>query len=341
MLHMLHRGNVPIHESILQEVKDKLFGSPFRKGKLHVYPLELVIAVQNGQPLVDPRNLQRVSPEEPEHAFLLWIAELLDAGVTENDRIQIRRLLLSVPLKFLILPSEQARYFAQANLREQIAMRHELESRTAVQKIFEFQMLRKKKNWKAQDIADRYTKEVEQAPCDQNEMVSLKYIENCFHIWDALFTIPNVQAVTLDVERRHAFWAVSFMRLYIDRGFMSPGEMTFRSLTGRNTNQKGWLDVVLEKKTVLAWLQGPFADKLGLAESHKAWKAACPPEAVSLLDFIWKVRNTRSDEAEQKKDEEAGVLATNHMQDEVGCNSRVRCTSATNHMLDEAAATAL
>ena len=54
--------NVPIHESILQEVKDKLFGSPFRKGKLHVYPLELVIAVQNGQPLVDPRNLQRVSP---------------------------------------------------------------------------------------------------------------------------------------------------------------------------------------------------------------------------------------------------------------------------------------
>ena len=70
-----------------------------------------------------------------------------------------------------------------------------------------------------------------------------------------------------------AFWAVSFMRLYIDRGFMSHGEMTFRSLTGRNTNQKGWLDVVLEKKTVLAWLQGPFADKLGLAESHKALPA--------------------------------------------------------------------
>lgn len=176
-------------------------------------------------------------------------------------------------------------------------MRHELESRTAVQKIFEFQMLRKKKNWKAQDIADRYTKEVEQAPRDKNEMVSLKYIENCFHIWDALFSIPNVQAVILDMERRHgtrspfhfmsqllavemkcksaetAFWAVTFMRLYIDRGFMSPGEMTFRSLTGRNTNQKGWLDVVIEKKNVLAWLQGPFADKLGLAESQKALPA--------------------------------------------------------------------
>ena len=176
-------------------------------------------------------------------------------------------------------------------------MRHELESRTAVQKIFEFQMLRKKKNWKAQDIAERYTKEVEQAPRDKNEMVSLKYIENCFHIWDALFSIPNVQAVILDMERRHgtrspfhfmsqllavemkcksaetAFWAVTFMRLYIDRGFMSPGEMTFRSLTGRNTNQKGWLDVVIEKKNVLAWLQGPFADKLGLAESQKALPA--------------------------------------------------------------------
>ena len=102
-------------------------------------------------------------------------------------------------------------------------------------------------------------------------------------------------------------------------------------------------------------------------DSDQAWKAACPPEAVSLLDFIWKVifgpkhdaqlknllKQSRTpeelmgvapfveeiqsmtDEAEQKKDEEAGVLATNHMQDEVGCNSRVRCTSAKNHMQDE------
>ncbi|CAE7346753.1 bsp6IM [Symbiodinium sp. CCMP2592] len=318
---------------MLQEVKDKFYGGPFRKGRLHVYPFELVIAVTSNAPMSDPGNLQRVSPEEPEHAFLLWIAELLDTGVTDNDRLQIKRLLLSMPLKFVVLASEEARYFHQANMREQIAMRHEIESRTAVQKIYEFQMLRTKKNWKAKDIADRYTKEVEQAPRPQAEQVSLKYIENCFHIWDALFTIPDVQAVILDMERRHgmkspfhfmsqllalemkcksaetAFWAVSFMRLYIDRGLMTHGEMTFRNLTGRNTNQKGWLDVIIEKKAVLAWLQGPFVEKLELAESEKVlirsitsaetaerffatdqgWKAACRAEAVSLLDFIWKV----------------------------------------------------
>ena len=90
-----------------------------------------------GTPRASRYSDGRQGPEEPEHAFLLWMAACLEAEPTDTQLAKFRRLLLTIPMRFKVIASEEARLFAHVNLRETITGSHACMSRTATQRVYE------------------------------------------------------------------------------------------------------------------------------------------------------------------------------------------------------------
>ena len=221
------------------------------------------------------------------------------SGLSDADEAMMRRLFLSIPMRFKVIGSEDGRYFYQANAREEISMVHSVVSRTAVQRVFEFNALRErhgKKGMDADTLAEQWRKEVSQAPAAVTETVSAAYIKTAFRVWDNILSDPNSRDVILASERQwgrkspfkdmtqldaillkgksaaETAWLVGLMAGYVESNYANSGELSYRQLTGRGSNNKGLLDVFLQKKALLEWIHGTWLEQLPLPATAKAPK---------------------------------------------------------------------
>ena len=114
--------NIPIAQKNLQELRQRFFEGDVLPAS---FPFEIVIAVSNiADPIPHPSGLKRCSPEECEHAWLLWMADVLAADNSPETKAHMRRMILSVPMRFKELPTEESRMFENARVRERLTLMH-------------------------------------------------------------------------------------------------------------------------------------------------------------------------------------------------------------------------
>ncbi|CAE7282755.1 unnamed protein product, partial [Symbiodinium sp. CCMP2592] len=327
--------NVPVAETALMECKDKIFNFRWEKGTLKNYPFEISIAVMDTSPLDHPAGLLRVSPEEYEQAFLLWMAEKLDSGADDTDKEAMKRLLTSIPFRFHVLASEDARFFHMANLRE-VVKSFKLVGRSAIQRIFELEGFRLRKlkshgpgGCDPAQLAQQFMKELP-TTSGEEDVTSETYIKNAFKVLENVLAVDEVKQIILACEREYGklspfysmsqlealmaktkdagqlAWAVDAIKFYVDRKFATSGEMSARNLTGKTTNNRGLLDVMLEKQKMLEhllhqWLEQQALDAESKAvirsvsspgraakffDKNSAWKGSVQPGSQEILDFM-------------------------------------------------------
>lgn len=59
------------------------------------------------------------------------------------------------------------------------------------------------------------------------------------------------------------------MRVYVSKKYMSAGQMTYRTLTGKNDGNRGTLDVFLLKRSLLQHFQQTWLDEAELPTEAK------------------------------------------------------------------------
>eukprot|EP00972_Heterocapsa_arctica_P075372 11119162-Heterocapsa_arctica.AAC.1 len=67
-----------------------------------------------------------------------------------------------------------------------------------------------------------------------------------------------------------AEWLVASMIFYVQRGFMTPGELSVRTLTGKGSGNRGILDMWLFKRSVMLHVSGTVMDSLEFTAGTKA-----------------------------------------------------------------------
>ena len=81
--------------------------------------VEHLLSLKSGGKLT-PGEVLRLSPEEPQHATIIKIAERIEEGAEEAELLQWKRVLLSYPAKFTGIGSDYDAYFYVTNAREQV-----------------------------------------------------------------------------------------------------------------------------------------------------------------------------------------------------------------------------
>ena len=111
------------------------------KLSIEAFPFDIVIGVLDGQDandiVVKRSSLLRLSPEEPIHAALIRISELISSGADDESLTKWRVMLLNSRLDFRCLNNEEAARWMSIALREDLGHKHKFMYRTALQRIFE------------------------------------------------------------------------------------------------------------------------------------------------------------------------------------------------------------
>ncbi|CAE7610473.1 unnamed protein product [Symbiodinium necroappetens] len=156
-----------------------------------------------------------------------------------------------------------------------------LVGRSAIQRIFELEgfRLRKLKSHGAGGsepavLAQQFMQELPET-AGEEDVTSEAYIRNAFKVWENILAVEEAKKIVLECERlwgkQSPFYTMSqleavmakckdpaqitfgvdCMRYYVEKKFASTGEMSSRNLTGKTTNNRGLLDVFLEKQKLL------------------------------------------------------------------------------------------
>jgi hypothetical protein len=232
---------------------------------------------------------------------MLWMAECMNnTEVSDTQRATFRRLLLTVPMRFRVIAGEEARLFAHVNLRETITGAHACMSRSTIQRIYELCQWRDRraKNLGVQNatptrLALIWNEQVVMA--GSSEPVTETFMALAFRLWEQLLTHAPCRDLILWAERAWgksspfdtvmkmeavvvkakgstdaAEWLVASMISYVQRGFMTPGELSVRNLTGKGSGNRGILDMWLFKRSVMLHVSGTVMDSLEFTAGTKA-----------------------------------------------------------------------
>eukprot|EP00971_Amphidinium_carterae_P176970 3508982-Amphidinium_carterae.1 len=145
-------------------------------------------------------------PEEPEHAFVLWLEDSMASGAFSSD--DVRKLLLTVPMRFKFLPTEEARMFQQINTREIAVATFVALSASATQRIFQLAQWKERRlravgatgvtNVK---LLQMWKDNVQMS--NASEPVTDTFLTNAFRLWESIFKIEDCKKLILDAE---AMW---------------------------------------------------------------------------------------------------------------------------------------
>jgi hypothetical protein len=230
----------------------------------------------------------------------MWMAGLITEASTQDQLVTFRRLLLTVPMRFRVIASEEERMFAHLNLREKITGAHASMSRSATQRIYEVCQWRDTRtkrqgsqNATPEKLAQVWNEQVKMA--QTSEPVTASYMHMAFRLWEQLLIFPSCREVILWAERQwgkanpfdsitkleavvikakgsveSAEWLLSSMIFYVKRGFMTSGELSVRTLTGKGAGNRGVMDMWLLKRGVMHHLSATVLDSMAFTAVSKA-----------------------------------------------------------------------
>jgi hypothetical protein len=237
--------------------------------------------------------------------MLLWMADKLSdaAETSQEDRAYYRRLLLTIPFRFIVVPTEEERMYKHINLRESITIAHQLMSRSSLQRIFEVCQWRERRLHTAGQkrgtpavLAADWKANIVQA--GGTEPISEAWIASAIRLWEQTMSMPSLMEILVAAEARWGKespfdsitkmeavlarasrqgtgsservqeWIFDSMVWYKENGFLSTGEMSVRLLTGKNAGNRGLIDMFLMKQAMLRQMSSTI-EEIGLPAEAK------------------------------------------------------------------------
>ncbi|CAK9038886.1 Uncharacterized protein SCF082_LOCUS22815 [Durusdinium trenchii] len=192
---------VPVNEKGVDNFRQQHFSSPKRWIKQ-----PMIIAVEESMTL-HFGNLTRVTPEEADHALLLAVSGAIDAGEDEQVLRQWRAVLLTVPMIFEILPTNDQKFF-RVNLRNEIITDFDSLARNTAQRIYELMSFKHTKETTMKrklEVPELYTMWSEQvteskAKIAELEKVTESFCRDAVTIYERLLNVPELRARCLALD---------------------------------------------------------------------------------------------------------------------------------------------
>lgn len=227
------------------------------------------------------------------------MAECIRDATPEQLNI-FRRLLLTVPVRFRVLASEEARMFAHVNLRETITGAHACMSRSATQRVYEICQWRDRRAKVAgvqtatpAKLAALWAEHVQMART--SEPVTETFMGSAIRIWEHLLRHSSCRDIVLLAERTWGKaspfdsvtkmeavlikggkstdaheWLLASMVWYVKNRFLTTGELSYRNLTGKGFGNRGLMDLWLLKRGLLDYMCVSLLDDVAFTADTKA-----------------------------------------------------------------------
>lgn len=195
--------SVPVNEIAVRKLMEQHFPSgPAR------FPWALVVGVPSDDynPLEHKGSLQKASPEEMGHAFILAIARDIEQGVDAGVLSQWKKRALSVTFVFdASLNTDDALYFKSVSLREALLSDFRAMSRTAYQRVLEVTGFKKKYEQihgkvSASQLAQLYTQHAQMSP--YSEKLTASFIDCASTIANRCLSLSRVRLALADAEAK-------------------------------------------------------------------------------------------------------------------------------------------
>ncbi len=276
------------------------------------FPLVFLAEFDKGRNL--PKGgCMRVSPDEWAHAIIFKVAERLNDGANAAEKKAWLRTLLSCPVTFKHLGSEDAVYAEANSLRNDIQGKARVVTHSARQLVYNihgFKVRHEKggKTYGAKEIAKFWAEHVRLSP-GQDFMRKPGTIDTCLTIHNRLLSIPECEKMLQDSEAVYGAegpWAsIWTLQEFISRcgtkqkmiwvmasiaDWLQQGKIECRDVTSTTMKSGGRssTDIALTTLSLKTYLLGPWLDSKDLLpiiketardifSSHAAYRAKYNP----------------------------------------------------------------
>lgn len=260
------------------------------------YPMEIVLALEMNQEADKSFGaLQRISAEEPVHACLFAIRQAIEQKASDAVMQRWRKLLLTVPTVFAVVPKGEPRYWKAQQLREDILEAFATLKRSDLQKVYDVvrfkQVLETEsgETLSAEKLALRYAKNVKFSAL--SEKLSKSFIDSALTVAKRLLNKPSIAKTLLDLDatylKGNPLGSIWKLQALVDRaktdenikdaiaGLMDHFHMRFIDKTDFamprfKEPQRSYIEVLLMKRDLVKILMGEFLDKHNFTAATKA-----------------------------------------------------------------------
>ena len=145
--------------------------------------------------------LMRISPEEPQHALILKVAERISAKAGDEEMAQWKLCLLSASGRFVRTDTFDDNYFWVTNARRRFREAATAMVHLASQIICDIWMFKARKEAtlnktiSASDVAELYKKNLDNPEADEEARTTTTTIESAITVYEKVFSIPAVRAM--------------------------------------------------------------------------------------------------------------------------------------------------
>ena len=192
---------VPILRRNVVLLKDTYFKEPS-----HKMPYNHVVWLPegaDGDTIIAQRgNLSRLSAEEGDFAFIMAVAERIQAGATEDELKLWRAMALKITIEFRIVKAAD-KGFAAINERRHFLMAYETLSRSCVQTIFgivdwKYEYEKKHGELSDKEVAAAYNKGLVKMDGVQEDAVSDYFVEFGIRAYNRILSVPACHDLVME-----------------------------------------------------------------------------------------------------------------------------------------------
>ncbi len=270
---------VPVNPAAVNHLKNHYFARPTS------FPEPIVIGIgSDDDPMALKGKLERLSPEELEHALILRIAERVEAHAPPDELLEWRRVTLTVTLVFKGIDNLPDRLWHSVYIRERLITNYNTMARSAYQRIFEIIEVKSMyENLSGplnnERLAKMYNDNAGMASASE---ITTTFIEMAISVHRNCFSLPAAKKIIADAEElwmkqspfnsvtklyticsrakgssANMVWILESMSDCVKAKYVSPCELSLRSLqaaAGRSVIDLFLLKLKLKDHMLSSWL---------------------------------------------------------------------------------------
>ena len=311
---------VPVNRKAVDGLGDYYFKTP------SAFPCTIVVAVdQDEDPMKMKGSLERISPEEIEHALLLRIADRISQGADEDELRAWLLVALTVTIEFRLKPNSLDRVWEAVRTREELTTNYAMMARSAMQRVYEvieFRAIYNKSHGQISnaDLADAYNKKGRIATGDGQDEVSAYFVEQAISVHKHLLSGREARDLIMQADEKwlkhspfnsitklyliqskaktssNVAWVLASIIDAIDAGHLAISDCGARAL--QYPAGCSLLDFLLKKKDMNEYLLSTWLDQKSFDPQHKKtlrdtmsghsmYRASCGFPHESDIDLLW------------------------------------------------------
>ncbi|CAE7657740.1 unnamed protein product [Symbiodinium sp. CCMP2592] len=325
-LRRLSRPNVPILQKNIEDLQATWFAEDTIPTE-HPYQITVGVTSHSAAQLRSEfGNLVRLSPEEPDIAFILALAQQITNGACEATLRKWKKVALTCSFTFETVGNEEEGFWRSVNLRRRLFYDYEKLSLSTTARIFaviDFKQMHPTLGNKK--LAQEYRAHLQDFRGNTEKPISDHFVDVAVRSYNLLFCSDVCKKMILSDEETHgktsvfnelsifdaickrchstadAVWVLSTLKDLISGGSWGPKDFNERTLLGKNQSGRGDLVLWIAKREILQWVLtswltcGPRQehfpnDDVELLKakiaSHSDYRAACGGFGAK-VDLTW------------------------------------------------------